>query len=113
MRSVSDKSHTENQDTNFICSISFRRKFCRRCDNAEKYGTARKTTDDELTRRMRFACYTLVPSEYVILTPFPRQQGLRKRAQLPDTYIAYLVKNCLRLKLQHGAAVYSSEENDD
>jgi hypothetical protein len=79
----------------------------------KKYGTTRKTTDDELTRRMRIACYTLVPSEHVILIPFPRQQRLRKRAQLPYTYIACLVKNCLRLKLQHGVAVYSSEENDD
>jgi hypothetical protein len=50
----------------------------------EKYGTARQATDDNIIRRMRFACWidkvTKSLSEYVILTVFPLQQWLRERA---------------------------------
>jgi hypothetical protein len=65
-------------------------------DNVEKRGTARQTTDDNKTRRTRFACWitkaTDTHSEYVILIAFPRQQWLRKRASmLRYTYIVCLV----------------------
>jgi hypothetical protein len=33
------------------------RKSCRLSDNVEKYGTAGKATDDDITRRMRCACW--------------------------------------------------------
>ena len=56
-------------------------KSCRLCDNVEKYGAARQATDDNTTRRMRFAsCVsntTNTYSEYVILIAFPRQKWLR------------------------------------
>jgi hypothetical protein len=43
----------------------------------EKYGRARQATDDNITRRMRFACWITKAadtySQYVILTAFPRQ----------------------------------------
>jgi hypothetical protein len=49
----------------------------------EEYGTARQATDDNITRRMRFACWmtkaTDTHSEYVILIAFPQQQWLRER----------------------------------
>ena len=62
----------------------------------EKYGTARQTTDDNIIRRMRFACWvtkaTDTHSEYVILIDFSRQQWLRERASvLRYTYTACLV----------------------
>jgi hypothetical protein len=44
----------------------------------EKFVTARQVTDDNIIRRMRFACRitktTDRHSEYVILIAFPRQQ---------------------------------------
>jgi len=52
----------------------------------EKYGTARRTTDDSIIRRMRIACSitkaTDAHSEYVILIAFPRQQWLRESVHL-------------------------------
>jgi hypothetical protein len=65
-------------------------------ENLEKYGTAGQTTDDNITRRMRFACWitkvTDTHSECVILITFPRQQWLRERASvLRYTHIASLV----------------------
>ena len=62
----------------------------------EKYGRARQATDDNIIRRMRFACWitkaTDTHSQYIILIAFPRQQWLRERALvLRYTYIACLV----------------------
>jgi hypothetical protein len=62
----------------------------------EKYCRAGQATDDDIIRRMRFACWitraTETRSEYVILIAFPRQQLLRERASmLRYTYIACLV----------------------
>ena len=54
-------------------------------DDAEKYGTAARTTDDSIIWRMRIVCWiakaTETHSEYVILVAFPRQQWLRERAR--------------------------------
>jgi hypothetical protein len=62
----------------------------------EKCDTARQVTDDNIIRRMRFACWitkaTDTHSEYAILMAFPRQQWLRERASmLQYMYIGYLV----------------------
>jgi hypothetical protein len=62
----------------------------------ENYGTPRKATDENVIRRMRFACWitkaTDTHSEYVILIAFRRQQWLRERVSLLCyTYIACLV----------------------
>jgi hypothetical protein len=62
----------------------------------KKYGRAIRATDDNIIRRMRFACWitkaTDTHSEYVILIAFPRLQWLRERAtMLRYTYIACLV----------------------
>ena len=59
----------------------------------QKYGTARQATDDNIVRRMRFACWitkaTDTHSVCVILIAFARQQWLRERASiLRYTYIA-------------------------
>jgi hypothetical protein len=63
----------------------------------EKYGTARQATDDNIIRRMRFACWitkaTDTHSEYVILTVFSRQQWLRERASMLRLYVHCL--SCL------------------
>jgi hypothetical protein len=56
----------------------------------EKFVTARQATDDNITRRMRFACWitkaTDTHSEYVILNTIPRQQWLSERASLLHLY---------------------------
>jgi hypothetical protein len=74
----------EKIKTHILCSINFSPKSCRLCDNVEKYGTARQATNNNIIRRMRFACWitkaTDTHSEYVILIAFPRQQWLRERA---------------------------------
>ena len=64
----------------------------------EKCGVARKTTDDNIIRRISIACWITkaadTHSEYVILIVIPRQQLLRKRATaLRYTYTACLVIN--------------------
>jgi hypothetical protein len=69
-----EMSHTkvaEEIKTHILCSITFSRKSCGLWDNVEKYCRARQATDDNITRRMRFACWitmaTDTHSEYVIL----------------------------------------------
>jgi hypothetical protein len=59
----------------------------------QECGRARKATDDNIVRRILFACWvtkaTNTHSEYVILIDFPLQQWLRERASvLYHTYIA-------------------------
>jgi hypothetical protein len=75
-RNISDKRNRENQNTNCMFNNFFFRESCRWWNNVEKYGVARETTDDDIIRRMFFACYmtkaTDTHSEYVILTAFPR-----------------------------------------
>ena len=50
--------------------------------NVAKYGRAGQATDDNITRRMRFACRitkaTDTHSGYVILIAFPQQQCLHE-----------------------------------
>ena len=50
----------------------------------EKYGTARQATNDNIIRRMRFACWVTTDSdtypEYVTHNTFRRQLWLRERA---------------------------------
>jgi hypothetical protein len=41
-----------------LYSITFFRKSCLLWDNVQKYGRARQATDDNIIRRMRFACLT-------------------------------------------------------
>jgi hypothetical protein len=54
IKNLSDKSSGENQ-IQILCSKTSFRKSCRLCDNVEKYGTAGQATDDNITRRWRFA----------------------------------------------------------
>jgi hypothetical protein len=62
----------------------------------KKYDTTRQPTDDNIIRRMRFACWitmaTDTHSEYVILIAFPRRQWIHKQPSMSRyTYIACLV----------------------
>jgi hypothetical protein len=62
----------------------------------EKYGTARQATDDNIIRRMRFACWITKAADthsgYVIRIAFAQQRWLRERAsKLRFTYIACVV----------------------
>jgi hypothetical protein len=60
----------------------------------EKYGTVGQATDDNIIRRMRFACWiskaTDAHSEYLILTAFRRQEWLRERASMLHLYVQRL-----------------------
>ena len=63
----------------------------------EKYRRVGQATDDNILRRMRFACWitkaTDTHPDYLILTAFSRQQWLRERAtMLGYMYIACLVQ---------------------
>jgi hypothetical protein len=70
MRNASDK-FVEKIKTHILCSITFFRKSCRLWDNVEKYGRTRQATDDNIIRRMCFACWvtkaTNTHSEYIVL----------------------------------------------
>jgi hypothetical protein len=83
MRDISDKICRENQNTHFVFS-NFFQKSCRLWNDVEKYGIAGQAADDDIIRRMRFACCvtkaTDAHSECVILIAFPRQQWLCERA---------------------------------
>jgi hypothetical protein len=83
----------------------FPRKSCRLWDNVEKYGTAGRATDDNITRRKRVACWTNKATDthwdYETLIAFPLQQWLYERAQmLRCTYIACLV-TCIKWGWKH------------
>jgi len=84
MKNVSEK-FLEKTETHIVCSI-FVRKSCRFWDNVEKYGTARNATDDNITQRMRIACWipktTGTHSEYAIPIAFPLQYWLHERASM-------------------------------
>jgi hypothetical protein len=77
----------EEIKTYILCSkIFFSGKLCCLWDNVEKYGRARQATDDNIIRRMRFACWitkaTDTHSEFVILIAFTQQEWLRERASM-------------------------------
>ena len=89
-RNISDnivqKINTHNPN-NFLW------KLCFLWDNVEKYGTARQATDDNIIRRMRFACWitkgTETHSEYVIFA-FAQQQWLSEGASMSRSYVLCL-----------------------
>jgi len=58
MRNVSYKVCIENRNTYSVLSnFFFFPKLCPLRDNVEKYGTAGQATDENIIRRMRFACW--------------------------------------------------------
>ena len=63
-------------------------------DNVGKYGADRETTDDNIKRPMRFACWitkaTKTHSEYVILIAFPQQKWLHQCASMLRLYLLCL-----------------------
>ena len=65
----------------------------------EKYGRAGRATDDNIIRRMRFACGVTkaadTHSEYVMIIAFPRQLWLREPRPNVPLYV-----HCLVLVLQ-------------
>ena len=74
---IVEKIKTQN-----LCTIKFffPRTSCRLCDNVEKCGITRQTTDDNTIRRMPFTGRlikaTVTHSEYVIFIGFTWQQCL-------------------------------------
>jgi hypothetical protein len=76
-------------------------------------GTARQATDDNIIRRIRFACWitkaTDTHSEYVILIAFPRQLVTRTRlnvtlyvhCMLCSNVVGNVLEICLTFSIQH------------
>ena len=85
MRNSSGKNCTKIK-THILCSITFLTKIMPLWDNVKKCGRARQVTDDNIIRRMRFACWitkvTDTHSEYEILIAFSWKQWLRERASI-------------------------------
>ena len=83
-RNVSDNI-VEKIKTHFSCSNFFRKSFFL-WDKVKSYCTARQATDDNIIRRMHFACWinkaTGTHSKYVKLIACPRQQWLLERASM-------------------------------
>jgi hypothetical protein len=77
----------------------FFRKSCRLWENVEKYGTAKQATDDNIIRRMRFACWitksTNTHLACVIIIAFTRQQWLHERASMLRLYVHCLSRRSL------------------
>ena len=72
--------------THILCSVtSFTWKSCRLWDDVEKRGGAREATEDNIIRRMPFACWITkvidTHSTCGILFAFPRQQWLHSASQ--------------------------------
>ena len=90
MRNISGKV-LETIKTHFLFSITYSPKTVPFLCNVKKYGTARGPTDNNVIRRMRFACSitktTNTHSEYVILIALRRQHWLRERATLLRLYV--------------------------
>ena len=97
MSSVSDKSCRENGNTHIMLSNFFpeNRSVC----DLKKCGGARQVTDDNIIRRLWFACWitkTIDTHTRVVPIAFPRQQWFREPALiLHYTYIASLVLYCV------------------
>jgi len=81
----------EKIKTHILCSVTLFRKSCRLWDNVEKYCRAGQAIDNNITLRMRIACWitkaTNTHSEYVVLMAFQRQQWLRERASVLCLYV--------------------------
>ena len=76
----------------------------------KKYDRARQATDDDIIRRMRFACWitevTDTHSEYVILIPCLRQKWLRESSWiLRCSTLPFLFETILDPVLQKGVPV--------
>jgi len=81
------------------------------------YCRAGEVTDDNIMRRMRFACCitkaTVIRSEYVIRIAYPLQQWSRERASLLRLYVHYVSSLCFdcRNLTYHEALTNENVEN--
>ena len=95
----SRKGCTDARNTHFILNIFFFRKSYNLWDNMEKYCTAGQARYDDIIRRMRIECWILkatkTHSDYVILTAFPQQQGLRERISVLTPFVR--CQSCIKL----------------
>jgi len=80
MRNAAGKMCRESPNKHCMFSKFFPRNSCRFLENVKKYGTAGQTTDDNIIRRMRTACWISETKnthlECAILTAFPLQHWL-------------------------------------
>jgi len=78
--------------THILSSVTFLLKLCHLWDNVKKFGRDRKATDDNITRRILFACWitkaTNTHSEYERDIVFARQKYSCERASM--LYLNYI-----------------------
>jgi hypothetical protein len=91
MRNVSDKSCIRMKTYFFLCSVKFFRTLYPLWVNVEKCCGAGESTNDNITQRMRIACWickaTNTYSEYAVLIAFPQPQWLHECALMFVFYI--------------------------
>jgi hypothetical protein len=91
LRNVLETS-LEKIKTHILWPITFfPHKSFRLWNNVDKHCKTRQATDDNIIRRMRFACWitkvTDTYSEYVIIIAFPHQQWLHADAPMLRWYV--------------------------
>jgi hypothetical protein len=80
----------EKTKTHILCSIALFRKSCRLWDNVKKYGRARQATDDNIIRRMRFACWITKATDTICNTYCFSTAIIVTRTHLNVTFIRIL-----------------------
>jgi hypothetical protein len=90
MRNVSHKIYEENQNTHFMFNNPPPQP-CFLWNDVEPYSRTRQATDDNITRRKRFACWinkaTDTHSDSVIIIVFPRNNGY---ADVSHCYVIHI-----------------------
>jgi len=98
MKNVPDKRR-ENKKMHSIAFLFFSENLAIYKKMCEKYCRAGQATDDNIIRRMRFACWipkaTNKHSGYVILIVFLLQQWLHERAPMLRLY-----EHCLAVRMK-------------
>jgi hypothetical protein len=99
------QTNVEKIKTHILSSITLFRKSCCLRDNVENAVKARQATADNITGRMRFACWitkaTDTHAEYIILIAFHGNSGYAKEPQCDviSTLPGLLQHTCEYLKI--------------
>jgi hypothetical protein len=104
-----------------LCRITF----CHWWHNVEEYGTNVCATNDNIIRRLNFACWitnathtqththTYTHIEYVLLIAFPRQQWLHELSSMLRLFVHCLLCLCCMYRLQLPSRYKATRLNQD